>query len=158
MTHTRGPFVQNITQSLRKDPAAYTTDSLFASLIDEARGHQPRQAADTLLHSSQRQQVHVKNRFKQQPYQNAFCRNCKKTGHLIGDCWWLHENKLPRDWVQNTKNNNKINKYPTTRSTATKKPPSFAITLRLLRVVHRTDDQGRRVPYRATPFSTLTPT
>lgn len=36
-------FIQTITQSLRKDPKSYTIDSLFASLIDEARGHQSTQ-------------------------------------------------------------------------------------------------------------------
>lgn len=33
-------FISNITQSLRKDPKAYTIESLFASLIDEARGRE----------------------------------------------------------------------------------------------------------------------
>jgi hypothetical protein len=131
------PFVQNITQSLRKDPAAYTADSLFASLIDEARGHQPsQQQADQLLYSSQSQRQGQgqrqrqgrqlpKNQFKNLPYQDAFCRNCKKNGHYIGDCWWLHEDKRPAGWTQNNRVDKNATK-PVTRASALKKPPSAA--------------------------------
>jgi hypothetical protein len=127
--------VQNITQSLRKDPAAYTADSLFASLIDEARGHQPsQQQADQLLHSSQGQRQGQrqrqgrqlpKNQFKNLPYQNSFCRNCKKTGHNISDCWWLHEDKRPAGWIQHSRIEKNTTKPPT-RASALKKPPSAA--------------------------------
>lgn len=33
-------FIQNITQSLRNDPKSYTVETLFSSLIDEARGRE----------------------------------------------------------------------------------------------------------------------
>jgi hypothetical protein len=89
------PLTQNIIQSLRKDPAAYTIDSLFACLIDEARGHHldhsgqydhiytTHAAASSSYHMPNNHGQKAKNAHKRLPYQGKYCFNCKRKNHNV---------------------------------------------------------------------------
>ena len=118
-------FVQNIIQTLRKDPKAYPLDSLFAHLIDESRG---KDSTGKLLVLSKKNRSKNgsksgpkkgSNRFrndskayKKKPY-GLYCSNCKKTNHRTEDCYFLFRDKAPKNWVfKDTKtSDSKISKH-----------------------------------------------
>ena len=93
-------FIQNIVQALRKDSKAYTFDSLCASLIDEAKG----KTADQIYTAKIKQ----KNKYKKN--NDLFCTNCKKTNHIVANCYFLHKEIRPSTW-KNFENKEKVKKY-----------------------------------------------
>lgn len=83
-------FIQNITQSLRKDPNSYSVDTLFANLLDESRGKEKNTTKALILRG--------KNQKKQYSSEYKQCNNCNLKGHTRENCYFLHPNKAPRSW------------------------------------------------------------
>ena len=90
-------FIQNITQSLRLDPNAYSIESLFSSLIDEARGR------DNNGNNTGKLLVLKRNAYKKKPYSGNYCQHCKNTTHMTMNCWHLFPNKAPTNWNSRAK-------------------------------------------------------
>ena len=132
-------FIQTITQSLRKDPKSYTIDSLFASLIDEARGHQSTQE-DIYLNIHQRHSLPSlsrqtrstrptrltkqfskqdrskigKSSYKRRPLDGPFCGHCLKATHNTANCWYLYPEKRPLNWQPRQRPMNQVRPTATT--------------------------------------------
>ncbi|KAJ5767425.1 hypothetical protein N7533_000008 [Penicillium manginii] len=121
-------FIQNITQSLRNDPKAYTIDSLIKSLIDESRGKDDnaiysinnsfykQNNKNNKISKNNKQNKQNKKPWKKQPLSGKFCKNCHKTNHNVDDCYFLYPKKRPDWWKSNdtddtddTNNTNNIN-------------------------------------------------
>lgn len=94
-------YTTAIIQALRKDPNAYTVDSLFASLNDEARGKenealgQTQEALNTIKNGRITKPYRAKaglslNRtkkaYKKLPFKGKWCEACKMTSHETSAC------------------------------------------------------------------------
>jgi hypothetical protein len=79
-------FIQNITQSLRQDPEAYTLESLFTSLLDESRGR---------LNKPSEKALYIKGK---KGAGNSICPHCKLRGHTRESCYFLFPEKAPQSW------------------------------------------------------------
>ncbi|POS82106.1 hypothetical protein EPUL_006658 [Erysiphe pulchra] len=114
------PVVSSITQSLRNNKDAFTTESLFANLLDESKrlrfeddnNNTVLYTSSNNKHPNSNQSNISKNRpFKgKKPYQitkDKYCRNCKRSSHNTVDCYFLHPEKAPSHWNhKNTIDNN----------------------------------------------------
>jgi hypothetical protein len=90
-------FSQAIVQSLRKDPKAYTFETLCSSFLDESKGIAKKETVYTIKQGPKKASISKKGNF---------CSNCKKPSHNAKDCWFLFPNKAPSSW----KNNSRIKK------------------------------------------------
>jgi len=129
-------FIQTITQSLRKYPKSYTINSLFASLINEARG--PQSIEDNIyinihqkLYRSGLHKPRSPNRayrakypsnpnkakqskpdhkigksYRNRPLDGPFCGHCLTNTHTITNCWYLYPEKRLFKWQPNQKLSN----------------------------------------------------
>ncbi|POS81899.1 hypothetical protein EPUL_006831, partial [Erysiphe pulchra] len=114
------PIVSSITQSLRNNKDAFTTETLFANLLDESKRLNFEEETDhkilfTSAHNKQpfnNQPTNNKNRtYKgKKPYKitkGKYCRNCKRASHNTVDCYFLFPEKAPPSWNhENTKKQN----------------------------------------------------
>lgn len=82
-------FISNIIQSLRKDPKSYTIETLFSSLIDEARG---REANGQRLLATNKAKAYKKAN------KGSFCQHCKLPSHQTSSCWFLFPDKAPKSF------------------------------------------------------------
>jgi len=80
-----GPFVAQVTQSLRVDLQTYNWESLTANLLNEAKR----------LKVSKPSIQYVKNWKKNKPTA-IFCKYCKLRGHTDNNCAFLHPEKAPK--------------------------------------------------------------
>lgn len=82
-------FASMAIESLKRDSSAYTPDTLFESLLDEARGRGDNQLLTANLSGRRRN-----NGANSQKY----CNHCKKRNHIARDCFLLHPDKAPNNW------------------------------------------------------------
>jgi hypothetical protein len=80
-------FIQNITQSLRQDPEAYTLESLFTSLLDESRGR---------LNKPSEKALYIKG--KKGARNPTICPYYKLKGYTRESCYFLFPEKAPQSW------------------------------------------------------------
>ena len=90
-------FIQNITQSLRRDPKAYTVETLFTSLINEARGRENNKHTNLMF-------LKHKSAYKRKPYKGAYCEHCRSTSHMTNKCWALLPHLAPKGWKSKSLN------------------------------------------------------
>ena len=93
LNDTYSGFISTIIQALRKDPNAYTIDSLFSSLIDEARGKEEEDNSQNRLLT-----IGSKKAYKKLPYRQKYCENYINTSHMTKNCWFLFPNQAPSGW------------------------------------------------------------
>ena len=98
-------FVSNIIQALRKDPKAYTLESLISSLIDEARGRENGKNSILLANN-----IKAKGKSYNELSKDRYCHYCKLNSHSTEKCFFLYPDKAPRSWKIGKKANNHINK------------------------------------------------
>ena len=97
-------FISNITQALRNDPKSYTIETLFSSLLDEARGKESNSNSNKLLAITNKGKG---KSYKNLPKKGKYCGYCKLTSHSTDNCYFLFPNKAPKTWKVNKKGNNK---------------------------------------------------
>jgi hypothetical protein len=88
-------FIQNIAQGLRNNSKAYSVDTLFSSLIDEARGREGTIGGyytDLMV-------LRHKKAYKNRPYNSRYCEHCRSTRHNTNKCWLLFPNLAPKGWT-----------------------------------------------------------
>jgi hypothetical protein len=83
-----GPFVAQVTQSLRVNPQAYNWESLTANLLDEAKR----------LEVSNKPSIQYVKNWKKNKTTTIFCKYCKLRGHTDNNCAFLHPEKAPKGW------------------------------------------------------------
>lgn len=103
-------FISNITQALRHDPNSYSTENLFSSLIDEARGKEN----NNKLLFTQKERKGSNKAYKKLGKGN-FCQHCKLSSHRTDSCFFLFPDKAPKGWKikknqKNQKNQQKQSK------------------------------------------------
>ncbi len=121
-------FTSGIVSALRKDPDAYTFDTLCEALLDEARGKEGDEELALNLVSSSKQQK-----------SKAYCSCCKKKGHKIDQCWFNNPELAPATWKSKQQPNkqpniqpnkvvkNKSNKYTSKNNWKNKKEALLAL-------------------------------
>ncbi|POS82207.1 hypothetical protein EPUL_005997, partial [Erysiphe pulchra] len=103
--------VLSITQSLRINKDTFTTESLFANLLDELKRLRfEDNNNNTILYISLNHKYPNSNQnniSKNRPYKGKrpykvtkgkYCRNCKRTSHNTVDCFFLFPEKAPSSW------------------------------------------------------------
>ena len=91
-------FTTNIVQALRNSPDAYTVESLFSSLIDEARGKESNNSQNKLLYINNN-----KNNYKKLSG-GLYCQHCKLASHNTKNCFFLFPEQAPKSWKVNKTN------------------------------------------------------
>lgn len=86
-------LVSNITQSLRNNKDAFTIESLFANLLDEAKRlhFEDDKSEQALLTSTKDNKVKNRHYKGKRPYKitkGKYCRNCKRATHNTMDCFF----------------------------------------------------------------------
>jgi hypothetical protein len=103
-------FKQNVSQTLQSNEKACNIASLFTYLLDEAKGQQYKQYKQQVSNVNTSRNNNPRNRYKK-PWQKKkrdFCSYCKLSSHAEKDCYFLHPNKAPANWKDNSKN--RVNK------------------------------------------------
>ena len=99
-------FISNITQALRHDPNSYSTENLFSSLIDEARG---KENGNKLLFTQKEKKG--QNKSYKKLGRGKYCQNCKLSSHMTESCFFLFPDKAPKGWrIQKNQKNHKNHK------------------------------------------------
>lgn len=100
-------FIQNIIQSLRQDPKAYTIETLFSSLIDEARGRENYSENNNGYNKLLLLKRNRNKNYKKMPY-GKYCDHYKLPSHMTDNCWFLFPNKAPKGWKIRSSRPNKF--------------------------------------------------
>src|SRR6478609_10283115 len=100
-----GPFVAQITQSLRVNPTAYTWESLTANLLDEAK---------RLEVSNNQSSIQYIKSWKKKQMPAMYCKYYHLHSHTEDSCTFLHPEKAPKGWknYSNPKAVTKVQKKP----------------------------------------------
>jgi hypothetical protein len=130
-------FKQNVSQTLRSNEKAYTIQSLFTSLLDEAKGQQYKQQVNNV--NTGRNNYNQSNRNKKLWKKNKgeFCSYCKLPNHAEKDCYFLHPNKAPANWKNNSRN--RVNKN--SKSNKGKQQDEEALLLNRVEELSDSDDE-----------------
>ena len=96
-------FVSNITQSLRKDPQAYTFDTLTSATLDEAKRHKHKNHVNAAIGGRPKKGFKAlnKGRVTKKPWKKEkgqICKICSKTSHKSENYYLLHPEKAPESW------------------------------------------------------------